>query len=200
TCGESRMRRLGWGPLEKGLHTQEPRQRPTSTLLHSLARAVERTDHAHRGCLRKDAEIDEPDLRTEALTATKLTALIGPPEPDDPPDNQILARVRQWHADIHDLRERGWTISVIARRLGRDRKTVRRYLTTDLDQILASARERRPDGHINRFKPYLQHRFRSGFTNAAALFREIREHGYRGSRVMVTKYVATAPRPSSPRW
>ncbi len=46
-------------------------------------------------------------------------------------------------------------------------------------------------GHINRFKPYLQHRFRSGATNATALFREMREHGYRGSRVTVTKYVAT---------
>ncbi|MFI9748209.1 hypothetical protein [Streptomyces sp. NPDC052494] len=53
---------------------------------------------------------------------------------------------------------------------GRDRKTIRRYLTTDLDQILASARERRPNGHLNRFKPYLQHRFRGGATNAAALF------------------------------
>lgn len=160
-------------------------------LLHSLARAVERTAHAHRTCLRKNAEIDEPDKPQEVLTTTELTALIGPPEPGDPPDSQILARVRQWHTDIHYLRERGWTISAIARRLGRDRKTVRHYLTTDLDQILASARDRRPNGHINRFKPYLQHRFRSGATNAAALFREIREHGYRGSRVAVTKYVAT---------
>ncbi|MEU0939817.1 transposase [Embleya sp. NPDC005971] len=117
--------------------------------------------------------------------------MTGPPEPDDPPNSQILARVRQWHADIHYLRDRGWTISAIARRPGRDRKTVRHYLTTDLDQILASARDRRLNGHLNRFKPYLRHRFRSGATNAAALFREIRESGYRGSRVAVTKYIAT---------
>ncbi|MER6319339.1 transposase [Streptomyces sp. NPDC001581] len=120
-----------------------------------------------------------------------MAALIGPPEPDDPPDNQLLARVRQWHTDIHRLRERGWTISAIARRLGRDRKTVRHFLTTDLDQILASARERRPNGHLSRFKPYLQQRFREGATNSAALFREIREGGYRGSRVVITKYIAT---------
>ncbi|KJY26103.1 helix-turn-helix domain-containing protein, partial [Streptomyces katrae] len=80
-----------------------------------------------------------------------------------------MARVRHWHTGIHQLRARGWTISAIADRLGRDRKTVRHDLTTDLDQILASARERRPNGHINRFKPYLQQRFRGGATNAAAL-------------------------------
>ncbi|MBT1186108.1 hypothetical protein HET69_19400 [Streptomyces sp. CJ_13] len=75
--------------------------------------------------------------------------------------------------------------------MDRDRKTVRHYPTTDLDQILASDRERLPNGHINRFKPYLQQRFLGGATNAAALFREIRERGYRGSRIVVTKYVAT---------
>ncbi|MFJ9344750.1 ISL3 family transposase [Streptomyces sp. NPDC101733] len=160
-------------------------------LLHSLARAVERTAHLHRACLRKDAEVDDVDQCQGPPSSTALAALIGPPEPTDPPDNQLLARVRQWHTDIHHLRERGWTISAIARRLGRDRKTVRHYLTTDLDQILASARERRPNGHVNRFKPYLQQRFREGATNAAALFREIRERGYRGSRVVVTKYIAT---------
>ncbi|WP_159107636.1 ISL3 family transposase [Streptomyces ardesiacus] len=170
-------------------------------LLHSLARAVERTAHQHRVCLRKDTETDQPQ---EPSDPASLAALIGPLDPSDPPDGQLLARVRQWHTDIHQLRERGWTISRIADRLGRDRKTVRHYLTTDLDQILASARECRPNGHINRFKPYLQQRFRGGATNAAALFREIRERGYRGSRVVVTKYISTlragtaAPEPARP--
>ncbi|MGW7031463.1 ISL3 family transposase [Streptomyces xanthophaeus] len=173
-------------------------------LLHSLARAVERTAHLHRACLRKDAEVDDLGQRQGPPSSAALAALIAPPEPDDPPDNQLLARVRQWHTDIHHLRDRGWTISAIARRLGRDRKTVRHYLTTTLDQILASARERRPNGHINRFKPYLQQRFREGETNAAGLFREIRDRGYRGSRVVVTKYIATlragtaAPEPRKP--
>lgn len=170
-------------------------------LLHSLARAVERTAHQHRSCLRKDAETDQPQ---EPSDPASLATLIGPPDPSDPPDGQLLARVHQWHSDIHQLRERGWTISRIADRLGRDRKTVRHYLTTDLDQILVSARERRPNGHINRFKPYLQHSFRGGATNASALFREIRERGYRGSRVVVTKYIATlragtaVPEPARP--
>lgn len=91
----------------------------------------------------------------ESSDAESLAALIGLPEPSDPPDGQLLARVR---------------------------KTVRHYLTTHLGQILASVRERRPKGHINRFKPYLQQRF----------------------RVVVTRYMATlragtgAPEPSRP--
>jgi len=31
--------------------------------------------------------------------------------------------------ELHNLHERGWSISAIARHPGKDRKTVRRYLT-----------------------------------------------------------------------
>ncbi|MEV7526476.1 hypothetical protein [Streptomyces sp. NPDC091371] len=83
-------------------------------LLHSLARAVERTAHQHRACLRKGAETDDPDQPPDTSDPLAPAALIGPPELNDPPDSRLLARVRQWHTDIHQLRERGWTISAIA--------------------------------------------------------------------------------------
>ncbi|MFE4959912.1 helix-turn-helix domain-containing protein [Streptomyces sp. NPDC056653] len=35
---------------------------------------------------------------------------------------------REEDVDAHALRRRGWTISAIARHLGRDRKTIRAYL------------------------------------------------------------------------
>ena len=35
---------------------------------------------------------------------------------------------REEDIDAHALRKRGWTISAIARHLGRDRKTIRAYL------------------------------------------------------------------------
>ncbi|MGW1997624.1 ISL3 family transposase [Embleya sp. NPDC001921] len=160
-------------------------------LLHSLTLAVERTAHGHRACLRKNPEYTLPERRDDAADAAKATtALIGAASPADPPGNQLLARTRQRHADMHEPRERRYTLSAIARVPGPDRKTVRRFANTDLDELLASARDRRP-GELDRFRPYLQHRFRTGATNASALFREIREHGYRGSRVVVTEYVAT---------
>lgn len=151
-------------------------------LLHSLARAVERTAHAHRPCLRKDAAATSPDA---------LLALIEPvPPASDPPDSQILARVRQRHKDIHDRLLRGDNLSAISRDLRLDRKTVRRYANLELDDLLASARDRRPE-ILARFKPYIQQRYRTGGTNAAQLFREVREQGYPGSKISVRKYVAT---------
>ncbi|MER7764319.1 ISL3 family transposase [Streptomyces sp. NPDC097619] len=151
-------------------------------LLHSLARAVERTAHAHRPCLRKDADATSPDA---------LLELIQPlPPASDPPDSQILARVRLRHQDIHDRPLRGDNLSAISRDLRLDRKTVRRYANIDLDDLLASARDRRPE-ILARFKPYIQQRFRTGGTNAAQLFREVREQGYPGSKISVRRYVAT---------
>jgi transposase len=39
--------------------------------------------------------------------------------------------------ELRNLRERGWSVSAIARHLGKDRKTVRRYLTDPLHHHLA---------------------------------------------------------------
>ena len=38
---------------------------------------------------------------------------------------------REEDIDAHALRRQGWTISAIARHLGRDRKTIRAYLRGD---------------------------------------------------------------------
>ncbi|MEU9234520.1 transposase [Streptomyces subrutilus] len=112
------------------------------------------------------------------------------PPASDPPDSQILARVRQRHKDIHDRLLRGDNLSAISRDLRLDRKTVRRYANLELDDLLASARDRRQE-ILARFKPYIQQRYRTGGTNAAQLFREVREQGYPGSKISVRKYVAT---------
>lgn len=85
---------------------------------------------------------------------------------------------------------RGWTISAIARHLGLDRKTVRKFKTTDLDLLLASARDRRPDGVLEPFKPYVNSRFAAGCTSRTRLFREITERGNQGSVQVVRKHLA----------
>ncbi|MFE9633378.1 hypothetical protein [Streptomyces sp. NPDC006463] len=58
-------------------------------------------------------------------------------------------------------------------------ETVRRFRDTDLDQILASAHERRPAGVLEPFKPYLNTRFTEslGQVSGSRLFLEIRERG-----------------------
>ncbi|MEU4173021.1 hypothetical protein AB0F46_39920 [Streptomyces sp. NPDC026665] len=57
------------------------------------------------------------------------------------PRTQIIERTRHRYEDIHGLLEKRWTISAIARRLNLDRKTVRRFRDTALDELLASAHE-----------------------------------------------------------
>ncbi|MET7636953.1 ISL3 family transposase [Streptomyces sp. NPDC005078] len=153
-------------------------------LLQNLASAVERTCHQHRACLRKRADEQAGSLpEAPPLMELPMHKL---------PRTQIIERTRHRHGDIQRLVAAGWTISAIARRLNLDRKTVRRFRDTDLDQLLASAHERRPAGVLEPFKPYLNTRFTEslGQVSGSRLFLEIRERGYRGSRQVVRKHLA----------
>ncbi|MFJ4094178.1 ISL3 family transposase [Kitasatospora sp. NPDC089913] len=148
-------------------------------LLQNLSAAVEKTCHQHRACLRKRADEDDPP---------------PPPVIDLPPPElprtRMVERTRHRYEDVHRLLGQGWTISAIARHLGLDRKTGRKFKTTDLDLLLGSARERRPPGLLEPFKPYLNSRFTAGCTSGTRLFQKIRERGYRGSVQAVRKHLA----------
>ncbi|MFF3942727.1 hypothetical protein [Streptomyces phaeofaciens] len=108
------------------------------------------------------------------------------------PRTQIIERTRHRFDDVHRLVEKGWTISAIARRLHLDRKSVRRFRDTDLDELPASARDRRPNGVLEPFKSYLNARFTEpqGQVSGTRLFLEIHERGCRGSRQAVRKHLA----------
>lgn len=153
-------------------------------LLQNLSAAVEKTCHQHRACLRKHAE-------EEIVTKVPEPVLLELPPPELP-RTQIIERTRHRYEDVHRLADKGWTISAIARRLDLDRKTVRRFPETALDELLASARERRPNGVLEPFKPYLNARFTEslGQVDGRRLFLELRERGYRGSVQVVRKHLA----------
>jgi transposase len=153
-------------------------------LPQNLSAAVEKTCHQHRDCLRKHAD-DQPGQTPPTPPRMQLP-------PPDPPRTQIIERTRHRYQDVHRLVDAGWTISVIARRLNLDRKTVRHFRDTDLDHLLASARDRRPNGVLEPFKAYLNTRFTEalGQVSGTRLFHEIRERGYRGSRQVVRKHFA----------
>ncbi|MFE7128325.1 transposase [Streptomyces sp. NPDC057617] len=155
-------------------------------MLQNLSAAIERTCHQHRACLHKYA-LDDVDAPPSATAPPTALLPLAPPL-DNIPATPLMQRVTDRHAEIHRLREATWTISAIARRFGLDRKTVRRYLTTDLDVLIASARDRRPR-QLDPYRPYIQQRFTDGCTNAAQLYREIHEHGYRGNHQAVRLYI-----------
>jgi transposase len=98
---------------------------------------------------------------------------------------------------IHDLHREGLTIQEIARRTGRDRKTVRKYVKAGLEPPLYGPRAPRP-GVLDPYKGYLRGRLEvyPGLT-AARLFREIRGLGYTGGGTAVKDFVRQI-RPAPP--
>jgi transposase len=86
-----------------------------------------------------------------------------------------------WEEDVEAaaLRARGWSISAIARHLGRDRKTIRAYL--DGDRTPGQRRSSRPDPFAP-FVNYVAARLAEDrHVWASALYDEVRWLGYQGS-------------------
>lgn len=91
---------------------------------------------------------------------------------------------REEDIDVHALRRRGWTISAIARHLGRDRKTVRAYLAGREPGVREPAR---PDP-FDRFEAYCRQRLDDDpHVWAATLFDEVLELGYEQSYPTFTR-------------
>jgi hypothetical protein len=142
-------------------------------LLHNLADVVERVAKRHRAALR-----DDPDPTQRPVAA--VTVVEGP----------RATTTRQRYAQVHALADRGINLTTICQRLGLDPKTVRRYQrAASPEELLAPAAQRATalDAH----KPYLARRFGDGYTNAAWLWDELRDQGYRGSRRSVRRYLNT---------
>ena len=88
---------------------------------------------------------------------------------------------------IQDLYQQGVSISEIARRTGRDRKTVRSITTGPLLPE-AKARKLKPR-KIDPFVAYLEARMEQGVLNAQKLYHEIRLRGYTGKERAVRRFV-----------
>jgi transposase len=99
---------------------------------------------------------------------------------------------------ILDLHRQGLSVSVIARQIGLDRKTVRKYIERGLEPPRYGPRKPR-SRRLEPYEPYLRQRVTaySGLTGSR-LLREIREQGYAGGYTAVTDFlreVRPAPRP-----
>jgi transposase len=92
--------------------------------------------------------------------------------------------------EVHALRQRGWTISAIARHLGRDPKTIRAYLAGE--RVPGKRASTRPDP-LAPFVAYLSARFVDDpHLWATALFDEVAPLGYSGSYVSFARQLRLA--------
>jgi transposase len=149
-------------------------------LLQNLSNAVKRTCQQHRPCLRKQAEQDEPPQAPAVVLPVPVL-----------PRTPIVLRTRERYEDVHQLVDRGWTVSAIARHLQLDRKTVRRFRDTPLDELLAGAKDfgvHRRDQLVP-FMPYLHARVAAGITSGRRLLQELGERGYQGGYSTLTAYL-----------
>ena len=102
------------------------------------------------------------------------------------------------YEEVAELHRQGYSKMAISREFAISIKTVRRWLRAD-----QFPERKPPSGRRNKvaeFATYLNERWKAGCHNATQLFTEIRARGYKGSRQMVTLYVAswrpTGDRPS----
>lgn len=131
-----------------------------------------------------------------------LPAAAGPPtaEPvpslpvdEEPTTPQILKQQRRQrrldrYQQVAELRRQGYSKMAISRELCLSVKTVRRWLRADQFPERKPPTGRRKK--VSEFADYLDQRWKEGCRNATQLFNEIRARGYRGSRQMVSAFVA----------
>ena len=101
------------------------------------------------------------------------------------------------YLEIQQLSRQGISKSEIGRRLGIDRKTVRKYLREMGGPPLV---QKRPgwQSQVERFQEYLRKRLAKGCTNGKVLQREIQEQGYQGSYTMLKDFLR--PLGQDERW
>jgi transposase len=101
---------------------------------------------------------------------------------------------------ILDLHRQGLSITAIARRTGRDPKTVRKYIARGLEPPAYSPRQVGRPGKLAPYLDYLRERI-AAFPQLTAtrLTREIRERGYIGAYTAVKRFVAAIRPDSGPK-
>lgn len=89
--------------------------------------------------------------------------------------------------DLREMYEQGLSISEMARRTGRDRKTIRKWVTS---QGLPKKRKRQVGSKLDPFKPFILERMQKGVTNAAKMLRLLQERGYTGKVRILRAFMA----------
>ena len=107
---------------------------------------------------------------------------------------------------ILDLHRQGLSISAIARRTGRDPKTIRKYIARGLEPPAYGPRQAGRPGKLAPYLEYLRERV-AAFPDLSAvrLTRELRERGYTGAYTAVKRFAAAirpdnAPKPFEVRF
>jgi transposase len=89
--------------------------------------------------------------------------------------------------DIRQMYQDGLSITEIARRTGKDRKTIRKWVQRD---DLPKRQKRSSYSILDPFKPFIQKKMRAGVLNAAKMCRLLKEQGYTGKERIIRAYMS----------
>jgi transposase len=157
-------------------------------LIRNWAEVVERVMRRHQTLLRQVK-------RVKPLPSGATVATLLPPKSVNRRRHYADARREQVQRERFELwttiRERhakGASLKDIERALRLNYKTVRKYAhAAECPQMQTYPPQPRL---LTPYEPYLRARWAEGCRNGKQLFREIQTHGYRGSRVLVSMFVA----------
>jgi transposase len=161
-------------------------------LWRNLGEAVERVVAKHRTCL-------------NAAAITPTMAAPPPPEPErqrSARQGRLAERTRERHTAVHARLAQHTSLRDIAAELGLSRNTVRRFArAASAEELLVNDGTGRRAKLLDTHADYLRRRWNQGCTDAARLWEELRDRGYRGSYATVRDYVRpfrTGPIPPAP--
>ncbi len=88
--------------------------------------------------------------------------------------------------DIREMYEQGVSITEIAHRTGRDRKTVRKWIQS---RQLPKPQKRKRPSMLDPFKPFILAQMERGVTNAERMLRDLRKRGFQGQIRIVRAFM-----------
>jgi transposase len=157
-------------------------------LIRNWAEVIERVMRRHQSLLR---QVKRVKPRARGATATTLLPSKSVNR------RRVYAEARREQAQrdrwerwttIRDRYAKGASLKDIERELRLNYKTVRKYVyAAQCPHMKASPPRPRL---LAPYEPYLRARWTEGCRNGQQLFREIQAHGFRGSRVLVSMFVA----------
>lgn len=159
-------------------------------LLKNVASALHEVFNAH------PRELDtlhtmaqtEPLPRDDGAVAVAVGPRVVTSRAQQQIEHNRTRRVAEY-AQARELRQQGWTIKAIAARLGRNRRTVKKYLQASTFPERQPRRRRYPRV-LDPFKAYLVERWQAGCHNAKQLFGAITSQGFRGQYSIVAEYTS----------
>jgi transposase len=148
-------------------------------LWQGLSRRVQQIAGVHRGCLLVVAP--EPDPGAASLADTETTPTTNSP---------AVNHARLLFETVHALTDSGRAYNSVARELGLNWRTVRKYATADSWQECVRGPRPRIPSQLDRYLEYLQQRWDEGEHNAKVLHEELKAKGYLGHYQRVKMAVA----------